>query len=582
MKSLFASPLIVCLIGLTSAQCAIAQSRDQARRETVQAEWEKLSAKELLCIDNRMRRARRSVNFLIDRGIGPMDSRAAGIVRDCSADAPADASAVTPSFDCRAATYPDEKTICGNPELARLDRMVVAVYEDVLARKGSRIAKNISEPLLEQRHACGTDFDCIKQMQMTAIGALQARRASLQPPATMEAAPQVGPVYAIDNIRLGGSVSASQDFRDFDCAPSRQYTGLTACQRRTSERSRRRRTSVSTSLLHAADGSVVYVGQNLDPVHVGNDDAEDEIARLSETLGKAALLPTFDSRGARRGVIASWGAVSLRQVEQNRVAALASGADDEPGILIDHIGNPRKSAQSGLPIYRLDGGPGYVWAANWGGRGRGSVRMVAIDPLRLPGGVAAPTESAPQDNAGANTAEASAGVTLAPQDVSSQTAAKPPAPTLPATSSQPAAVETPETPSLVRVVGPPIELRRVAEAKATTTSGSARGSQDGKHWWMILAALFIALLGAIAYFYRKSKATKPMVDASAFTENVASAPEAREAPRPLPAISKTQTSVRMDLPALAPAEPLGSIARSPPDMIDLLDAVPAGKLRHSP
>jgi uncharacterized protein len=49
---------------------------------------------------------------------------------------------VTPSFDCRAAAYPDEKTICGNPELARLGRVAVEAYEDVLARKGPRIARH--------------------------------------------------------------------------------------------------------------------------------------------------------------------------------------------------------------------------------------------------------------------------------------------------------------------------------------------------------------------------------------------------------------------------------------------------------
>ncbi len=151
------------------------------------------------------------------------------------------------------------------------------------------------------------------------------------------------------------------------------------------------------------------------------------------------------------------GAVSLRQVRADRVAALAAGADDEPGILIDHIEITRKSAQSGLPIYRLVGGLGYVWAANWSRRGRGSIRMVAIDPTRLPGGVAVPTESAPRDSADAIITEAPAGVTLAPQrsyrklqqaarsDVASQVLAT-------------RAVEPSDTPSQVRVVGPPINF----------------------------------------------------------------------------------------------------------------------------
>ncbi len=41
MKPLSASPLIVCLIGLTVLKARWRKSRDQARRETVQAEWER-------------------------------------------------------------------------------------------------------------------------------------------------------------------------------------------------------------------------------------------------------------------------------------------------------------------------------------------------------------------------------------------------------------------------------------------------------------------------------------------------------------------------------------------------------------
>ncbi len=171
------------------------------------------------------------------------------------------ASAVTPSFDCRAATYPDEKTICGNPEWLGSTVWSSRFTRTCSPVRGHAIAKNISEPLLEQRQ-------CVRhRLRLHQANADDGDRRSsgaprlLQPPETMEAASQVGPVYAIDNIRLGSSVSATQNFRGFDCAPSQQYTGPHRLQRRASERSLRRRTSVSTSLLQAADGSVVYVGQ---------------------------------------------------------------------------------------------------------------------------------------------------------------------------------------------------------------------------------------------------------------------------------------------------------------------------------
>jgi hypothetical protein len=47
--------------------------------------------------------------------------------------------------------------------------------------------------------------------------------------------------------------------------------------------------------------------------------------------------------------------------------------------MIDHIGNYQRSAQQGLPIYRLTGGAGYVWAASWDQKGVGTLRFLTID-----------------------------------------------------------------------------------------------------------------------------------------------------------------------------------------------------------
>ena len=195
--------------------------------------------------------------------------------------------------------------------------------------------------------------------------------------------------YSVAGMQLGNNVGiGSADYRDYTCAPTKQYSGFTGCQRQMAERSRRRRILESTSFLHAADGSAVYINQNLDPVAMDENDAHDEISRLSETLGKATLLPMQHTRGAPSGLIASWGAVSLQPLDPARTAELAAGTGDKLGILVDTIGNPQRSAQLGLPIYRLGGGAGYVWSASWNGRGRGALRMLAIDASRLPGAAA--------------------------------------------------------------------------------------------------------------------------------------------------------------------------------------------------
>jgi hypothetical protein len=53
------------------------------------------------------------------------------------------------------------------------------------------------------------------------------------------------------------------------------------------------------------------------------------------------------------------------------------------GLLIDFLGNFVRSAKVGLPIYRIDGGPGFVWAASFDQKGHGILRMGAVDASKF-------------------------------------------------------------------------------------------------------------------------------------------------------------------------------------------------------
>ena len=563
----------------------------QPRRASIQAEWEKISPGEILCVDNRLRRARRSVNTLIDRGIGPGDNRVAGIVNDCRVDSDAsNAAAAKPSFNCNIAGQPDEIAICGNAELAGLDRAVVQGYEHVVSSEGAGVAKGIADPLLRRRHACGPDIDCIKRVQLTAIAAFQARGAPVQVPAAAQVTARDNASYAVNGMRLGNKVDiGSPDYLDYTCAPSQQYAGLTGCHRQTAERSRRRRISEATSFLHAADGTAVYIDQNLDPVAMDDNDAHDEIDRLSATLGKASLLPMQDARGTPSGLIASWGAVSLLPLEPERRAELAAGTN-RPGILVDAIGNLQRSAQLGLPIYRLAGGAGYVWSASWNGRGRGTLHIVAIDASKLPGAEVlkpAVTDTPAPNASAANVAAAPnppSPETPKPVDAAPVPAAAPPAAQKPAESAP--AATAPQVPAAapapanVRVVGPPIELRPAA---ATAAAPATTASDSGNGLVIFLLALIVALLGAVAYFYRKSRAVLPASSSIVPTTVVPPGPVITPTPASTPEeVVATDlpsrpdaTSVpepKMDLPALVPAESPDSIAASRPDMAEPKDA----------
>ena len=574
---LAARVILVVLLASGGWSGASAQSLDQIfqgigrqgqpRRAAIQAEWEKISPGEILCVDNRLRRARRSVSTLIDRGIGPTDNRVSGIVSDCRADRDSNSSNVsaTPSFNCRAATQPDELAICANPELARLDRAVVEGYERMLGSEGGGAAKSVAEPLLHRRHACGPDIDCIKRVQLTAIAAFQARGAPVQVPGSAVVTARDRGVYSVAGMQLGNNVGVgSADYRDYTCAPSEQYGGFTVCQRQLSERSRRRGVSESTSFLHAADGSAVYINQNLDPVAMDEKDAHDEISRLSARLGKATLLPTQAARDLPSSLIASWGAVSLQQLDPASMAELSAGRYDKPGILIDTLGNPQRSAQLGLPIYRLGGGAGYVWAANWNGRGRGALRMLAIDASRFPGAAADAKPSADPAAivpAPTSPADVTAAPTSSPPEQPKPAVANQPAPSIAAQSAQKsvesAPVATPQaktpaagaTPPMdVRVVGPPIALRPTASAaKPTPTPASSAG---GNGLVILLIAVIVTLLGAVGYLLKKSRVAPPAAVAAVPGDLIATPTPAATPPE----VQAAPEQEKMDLKALIPAE----------------------------
>ncbi len=299
------------------------------------------------------------------------------------------------------------------------------------------------------------------------------------------------------------------------------------------------------------------------------NDAHDEINRLSERLGKATMFPTQYARGVPSGLIATWGAVSLQPLDPARAAALAAGTEDKPGILVDTIGDLQRSAQLGLPVYRLGGGAGFVWAASWNGRGRGALRMLAIDASLLPGPAAEAkpsTDKPSTDPAAIGSGAAAPDVEIAapaspPQDGPKSATSTQPVPSA-AQSAQKAIEPTPvaapqaktpaptNPPTDVRVVGPPISLR----ATSTTPTPAPAGSAGGNGMVIYLIALIVLLIGAVGYLLRKSRIAPPAA---------ASAPAsviATPAPTTSPEVPVSQKPEKMDLTALVPAESPASVA----------------------
>ena len=93
-------------------------------------------------------------------------------------------------------------------------------------------------------------------------------------------------------------------------------------------------------------------------------------------------MPTPDE--LPNAVIATWGKVVLEPVDGASQKILAAGKNPKIGALIDFLGNYELSTKNDLPVYRVSGGAGFIWAASWDSDGRGNLRMLAINPSELP------------------------------------------------------------------------------------------------------------------------------------------------------------------------------------------------------
>ena len=63
--------------------------------------------------------------------------------------------------------------------------------------------------------------------------------------------------------------------------------------------------------------------------------------------------------------------------------ALRGGTPVHSGLLVGALGDLRASARLGLPVYRLGGGAGFIWSANYNSSGKGVLRITAVDPSAL-------------------------------------------------------------------------------------------------------------------------------------------------------------------------------------------------------
>jgi hypothetical protein len=215
-----------------------------------------------------------------------------------------------------------------------------------------------------------------------------ARDAANQAPASIAVAPPTSlsrPNFVVDGLAVGGAVyPESPTYKAFKCHPSDQFSGFTWCAISHPLRGKFGAYE-SLTILHSSSNTAAAVFQDVNPAYFAPNDAEREIQRLSQRFGQAARIHNGDPRpDAPHSVIATWGDVTLTPLDQPTLDALSRGDTITAGLLVDFLGEPRKSAREGLPVFHIGGGNGYIWAAKFDDSGRGLLQITAVDASLLP------------------------------------------------------------------------------------------------------------------------------------------------------------------------------------------------------
>jgi hypothetical protein len=207
-----------------------------------------------------------------------------------------------------------------------------------------------------------------------------------------------GPAYGIDGLVLGTKIKTEgAAYRDFKCSPSEQFDGFIWCQKSRRENQARGSFDATYSMLHSRDGTVVYLSRYQQPSFFDAKEAGREIQNYAQKFGGTPKITRIPRRsGNIDALLATWGSVELEPLDDDSMKTVAAGRSPKKGFMVDFLGDFAKSAKEGLPVYRIAGGPGFVWSDSFDPKGRGTMRFVAVDASALePGAVVSPPPPAP-------------------------------------------------------------------------------------------------------------------------------------------------------------------------------------------
>src|SRR6478735_7740986 len=133
--------------------------------------------------------------------------------------------------------------------------------------------------------------------------------------------------YAVDGVAVGTQLNfGSASYREYKCNPSDQFEGFVWCQKKRTDKERRRSYITAYSLLHSEDGNLSYINRSQEPAFFNPSEAELNIQQYSRNLGESARILKMPHRsGLPDGLIAVWGKITLEPLDQESINILANG-----------------------------------------------------------------------------------------------------------------------------------------------------------------------------------------------------------------------------------------------------------------
>jgi hypothetical protein len=199
--------------------------------------------------------------------------------------------------------------------------------------------------------------------------------------------PAAASPYSVDGLAIGDQVKfGSRPYQRYQCSPSDEFPGFVSCNEEhktlVGDQYPNQEVTRSHSVLQSQDG-VAYVNSYFEPVFFNPDGIQNEINRMSSKFGRQALIMQMPQREELpNAVIAIWGAIQLEPLRPEEISVVASGGS-HLGILLSFFDDLRRSAKAGVPVYRLIGGAGFLWAATFDQNGKGALRYLAIDASKI-------------------------------------------------------------------------------------------------------------------------------------------------------------------------------------------------------